>query len=169
MYLYVFLSTRSLMSASRMMLGAHRGRSLGVAAAALASVIVAVSSRWTPSTRLVTSSDRTRRNVLALDDEPAPAIDLPPSGRDVVTAADGRLAFDAAATEPRDVVVLDLSLPGMDRTEVIGDLRSLACLLSREQILRELWGPVYLRETHYLRAYAAQLRRQLVDDPDHPI
>jgi CheY-like chemotaxis protein len=169
MYLYVFLSTRSLMSASRVMLGAHRGRSLGVAAAALASVIVAVSSRWTPATRLVTSSDRGRRRVLALADEPAPATDLRPSGWDVATAADGRVAFDAATTKTRDVVVLDLSLPGMDRTEVIGDLRSVAPLISREQILCELWGPVYQRESHYLRAYAAQLRRQLVDDPDHPI
>ena len=31
-----------------------------------------------------------------------------------------------------------------------------------------MWGPGYERETHYLRVYAAQLRRKLEDDPAHP-
>ncbi len=38
----------------------------------------------------------------------------------------------------------------------------------REQILREVWGPAYLHEHHYLRVYAAQLRRKLEDDPSQP-
>jgi two-component system KDP operon response regulator KdpE len=46
--------------------------------------------------------------------------------------------------------------------------RNLGKLVSREQILREVWGPSYLHETHYLRVYAAQLRRKLEDDPAHP-
>ena len=40
--------------------------------------------------------------------------------------------------------------------------------MSREQILREVWGPAYLHESHYLRVYAAQLRRKLEADPAHP-
>ena len=46
--------------------------------------------------------------------------------------------------------------------------RNVGRLVPREQILREVWGPAYARETHYLRVYAAQLRRKLEDDPSHP-
>jgi two-component system KDP operon response regulator KdpE len=207
--------------------------------------------------------------VLVVDDEPALAralaINLRAAGWDVVTAADGRSALEAAATEHPDVIVLDLGLPDMDGTEVIsglrgwtkvpiivlsarqhgedkvealdlgaddyvtkpfamnelmarlraavrraaetepevslvevGDLaidlarkrvtrngddvrltptewsflellaRNLGRVLSREQILREVWGPGYERETHYLRVYAAQLRRKLEENPSHP-
>lgn len=41
-------------------------------------------------------------------------------------------------------------------------------LVSREELLREVWGPSYAKETHYLRVYLAQLRRKLEDDPSHP-
>lgn len=46
--------------------------------------------------------------------------------------------------------------------------RNLGRLVPREQILKEVWGPAYAKETHYLRVYAAQLRRKLEDDPSHP-
>jgi len=46
--------------------------------------------------------------------------------------------------------------------------RNLGRLVPREQILREVWGPGYVGENHYLRVYAAQLRRKLEDDPAHP-
>ncbi|GGU07745.1 response regulator [Nocardioides albus] len=46
--------------------------------------------------------------------------------------------------------------------------RNLGRLVPREQILTEVWGPAYAKETHYLRVYAAQLRRKLEDDPSRP-
>lgn len=46
--------------------------------------------------------------------------------------------------------------------------RNVGRLVPREQILKEVWGPVYAKETHYLRVYAAQLRRKIEDDPSHP-
>lgn len=46
--------------------------------------------------------------------------------------------------------------------------RNLGKLVSRTQILREVWGPTYEHEMHYLRVYAAQLRRKLEADPAHP-
>ena len=208
--------------------------------------------------------------VLVVDDEPALAralaINLRSHGWEVVTAADGRSALDAAATEHPDVVLLDLGLPDLDGTEVLaglrgwtkvpivvlsarqhgedkiealdlgaddyvtkpfamnelmarlraavrrgqeatpettevvaGDLvidlarkrvarsgtdvrltptewaflellaRNVGRLVSREQILREVWGPAYEHESHYLRVYAAQLRRKLEVDPAHPV
>lgn len=209
--------------------------------------------------------------VLVVDDEPALAralaINLRAHGWEVVTAADGRSALDAAAREHPDVVLLDLGLPDLDGTEVIAGLRgwspvpivvlsarqhgedkvealdlgaddyvtkpfamnellarlrsavrrgaasapgaaesevivgplaidlarkkvaragvdvpltptewaflellarNVGRLVTREQVLREVWGPGYEHETHYLRVYAAQLRRKLEDDPAHP-
>ncbi|WP_067988487.1 response regulator [Nocardia caishijiensis] len=41
-------------------------------------------------------------------------------------------------------------------------------LVGRKELLREVWGPAYATETHYLRVYLAQLRRKLEDDPAHP-
>ena len=46
--------------------------------------------------------------------------------------------------------------------------RNLGRLVTREQLLRDVWGPAYLHESHYLRVYAAQLRRKLEADPAHP-
>ncbi|BBY56740.1 response regulator [Mycobacterium koreense] len=47
-------------------------------------------------------------------------------------------------------------------------VRNRGKLVSREQLLQEVWGPSYATETHYLRVYLAQLRRKLEDDPSHP-
>ncbi|WP_106400902.1 response regulator [Actinocorallia populi] len=41
-------------------------------------------------------------------------------------------------------------------------------LVSQQQLLHEVWGPSYERETHYLRVYLAQLRRKLEPDPSRP-
>ena len=42
-------------------------------------------------------------------------------------------------------------------------------LVSQQQILTEVWGPAYAKETHYLRVYMAQLRRKLENDPAAPV
>jgi two-component system, OmpR family, KDP operon response regulator KdpE len=41
-------------------------------------------------------------------------------------------------------------------------------LVSRRDLLQEVWGPAYETETNYLRVYMAQLRRKLEADPSHP-
>jgi two-component system KDP operon response regulator KdpE len=41
-------------------------------------------------------------------------------------------------------------------------------VLTHRQILREVWGPEYVDETHYLRVYMAQLRQKLEADPARP-
>ena len=41
-------------------------------------------------------------------------------------------------------------------------------LVTQHQLLTEVWGPAYLKETNYLRLYLAQLRRKLEPDPGHP-
>lgn len=41
-------------------------------------------------------------------------------------------------------------------------------LVTQTQLLREVWGPAYTGETHYLRVYLAALRRKLEPDPARP-
>jgi two-component system KDP operon response regulator KdpE len=47
-------------------------------------------------------------------------------------------------------------------------VRNRGKLVGREELLKEVWGPAYATETHYLRVYLAQLRRKLEDDPSRP-
>jgi two-component system, OmpR family, KDP operon response regulator KdpE len=41
-------------------------------------------------------------------------------------------------------------------------------LMTHPAILREVWGPAYSAESHYLHVYISQLRRKLEDDPARP-
>jgi two-component system KDP operon response regulator KdpE len=41
-------------------------------------------------------------------------------------------------------------------------------LLTHPTILREVWGPAYGDESHYLHVYVSQLRRKLEPDPTRP-
>lgn len=47
-------------------------------------------------------------------------------------------------------------------------LRNPGKLVTQQQLLREVWGPSYTTETHYLRLYLARLRRKLEADPSRP-
>jgi two-component system KDP operon response regulator KdpE len=41
-------------------------------------------------------------------------------------------------------------------------------LVTHRQLLREVWGPGYGEETHYLRVHVAHIRAKLEDDPSRP-
>lgn len=41
-------------------------------------------------------------------------------------------------------------------------------VLTHRQILREVWGPNYSEQTHYLRVYLAHLREKLETEPSRP-
>jgi two-component system, OmpR family, KDP operon response regulator KdpE len=41
-------------------------------------------------------------------------------------------------------------------------------LLTHRAILREVWGPAYGSESHYLHVYISQLRRKIEPDPSRP-
>ena len=41
-------------------------------------------------------------------------------------------------------------------------------LVTQRQLLKEVWGPRYERETNYLRGFLAQIRRKLEPEPAHP-
>jgi two-component system KDP operon response regulator KdpE len=66
--------------------------------------------------------------ILAVDDEPqilrALRASLAARGHEVTTAPNGETALDVMSTQPIDLVVLDLGLPGIDGVEVIRRLRT---------------------------------------------
>lgn len=46
--------------------------------------------------------------------------------------------------------------------------RNVGKVLTHSQLLREVWGPQYVDELHYLRVYSQQLRNKLEDNPSIP-
>jgi two-component system KDP operon response regulator KdpE len=66
--------------------------------------------------------------VVVVDDDPqilrAVRTSLRARGYDVATAPNGETALDHLSTEPAELVILDLGLPGIDGQEVIRRLRS---------------------------------------------
>lgn len=41
-------------------------------------------------------------------------------------------------------------------------------VVTQQQLLKEVWGPAYTTEAHYLRVYMSQLRHKLETDPTRP-
>jgi two-component system, OmpR family, KDP operon response regulator KdpE len=66
----------------------------------------------------------------------------------------------------RDGVEIHLTPTEWGMLEVLA--RNKGRLVGQKQLLKEVWGPQYANETHYLRVYLAQLRRKLEVDPSHP-
>jgi two-component system KDP operon response regulator KdpE len=72
----------------------------------------------------------------------------------------------AAKRVQRDGVDVRLTPTEWHLLEVLA--KSIGRLVPQRQLLKEVWGPAYDKETHYLRVYLAQLRRKLEPDPSHP-
>ena len=47
-------------------------------------------------------------------------------------------------------------------------IANLGRVLTHRQILREVWGPSYVDQGHYVRIHMAHLRQKLEDDPTQP-
>jgi two-component system KDP operon response regulator KdpE len=47
-------------------------------------------------------------------------------------------------------------------------VRSRGRVLTHQNLLREVWGPRFINETHYLRVLVSGLRQKLGDDPADP-
>ena len=41
-------------------------------------------------------------------------------------------------------------------------------MLTHKQILTQVWGEAFSRDTHYVRIYIGQLRRKIEKDPARP-
>ncbi len=90
----------------------------------------------------------------------APGEDLP-----VVTTADFTVDL-AAKRVTRDDADIRLTPTEWHLLELL--VRNSGRLVTQRQLLHEVWGPAYQRETNYLRVYLAQLRRKLEPDPSRP-
>jgi two-component system, OmpR family, KDP operon response regulator KdpE len=47
--------------------------------------------------------------------------------------------------------------------------RNAGKVLTHSHLLRQVWGPGYAQQSHYLRVYMAQLRRKLEKNPSRPV
>ncbi|HEV7775618.1 MAG TPA: response regulator transcription factor [Luteibacter sp.] len=80
---------------------------------------------------------------------------------------DGRLHIDLARRE----VSVDGKPVALTRKEY-GVLAALVAhvgrVVTQQQLLRDLWGPTHVEDTHYLRIVVGKLRQKLGDDPVSP-
>ena len=81
--------------------------------------------------------------------------------------ASGDLRVDLAA---RSVTVAgrEVHLTPIEFKVLAFLIRHAGKVVTHRQILREVWGPEYGDEAHYLRVYMAQLRRKLEPEPARP-
>lgn len=91
-----------------------------------------------------------------------------PSTEEVPVVETESFTIDLAAKQARrsDGTSIRLTPTEWHVLEVL--VRNPDKLVSQQQLLKEVWGPSYERETNYLRVYLAQLRRKLEPDPSHP-
>ncbi|CAM3250738.1 response regulator [Stackebrandtia soli] len=88
-------------------------------------------------------------------------------GEDLPRVTIGPSVVDLAArTVTRDGEPVRLTPTEWQVLEIL--LRNPGRLISQRQLLHDVWGPTYDRETNYLRQYLAQLRRKLESDPARP-
>jgi two-component system KDP operon response regulator KdpE len=91
---------------------------------------------------------------------------LPSAGDPVIETADFRLDLAAKLVRLASGDAVRLTPTEWQLLETLA--RNRGRLVSRYQLLQQVWGPEYQTETHYLRVYIAQLRRKLEPDPSRP-
>jgi two-component system KDP operon response regulator KdpE len=89
-----------------------------------------------------------------------------PVAEDPVVTTDAFTVDLAARRVTRDGADVRLTPTEWHLLEVL--VRHPGKLVSQRQLLQEVWGPRYERETNYLRVYLAQLRAKLEPDPSRP-
>ena len=79
----------------------------------------------------------------------------------------GNLKFDAV----NRVVCIDnqeVQLTPIQYRLLMVLVKNAGKVLTQQQILKEVWGPSYKENAHYLRIYMSQLRQKLEADPAQP-
>ncbi|TBR36617.1 MULTISPECIES: response regulator [Dyella] len=80
---------------------------------------------------------------------------------------DGRLVIDLALRE----ATLDsapLSLTRKEYAVLAMLVQHAGRVVTQQQLLRDIWGPTHVHDTHYLRIVLGKLRQKLGDDPTEP-
>jgi two-component system KDP operon response regulator KdpE len=88
-----------------------------------------------------------------------------PEGSPVVTTPDFVIDFAAKQLRRGDELVR-LTPTQWHIVEVL--VRNAGRLVTYEQLLREVWGPTYGKETNYLRVFMTQIRQKIEPEPSKP-
>ncbi|HEV2778444.1 MAG TPA: response regulator [Actinophytocola sp.] len=94
------------------------------------------------------------------------ATELAPADGDAVVETEHFTVDLAAKKVHRDGAEVHLTPTQWGILETL--VRNRGKLVPQKQLLREVWGPGYDTQTHYLRVYLGQLRRKLEPDPSRP-
>jgi two-component system KDP operon response regulator KdpE len=90
-----------------------------------------------------------------------------PAQREAPTVETADFVVDLAARKVvRDGHEIRLTPTEWNILELL--VRNQGKLVSQQQLLTQVWGQAYAKETQYLRVYLAQLRRKLEQDPARP-
>ena len=90
---------------------------------------------------------------------------VPPDGRAVLVTPDFTIDFVAKQAR-RGEELVRLTPTQWHIVEVL--VRNAGKLVTYEQILHEVWGPTYGKETNYLRVFMTQIRQKLEPQPSRP-
>jgi len=91
----------------------------------------------------------------------------PPDAAPVLPIAVGELVIDLVSRQVlRDGAAVALTRKEWALLALL--LRFRGQVLTQTQLLRELWGPTHVEDTHYLRILVAKLRAKLGDDGANP-
>ena len=88
-----------------------------------------------------------------------------PEGKAVIVTPDFAIDFAAKQARRGDEIVR-LTPTQWHIVEVL--VRNAGRLVTYEQLLHEVWGPTYGRETNYLRVFMTQIRHKLEPEPSRP-
>lgn len=87
-------------------------------------------------------------------------------GTEPTITVDGLVVDLAARTVSRDGTPVHLTPIEFDLLRVLA--RHRGRLVTHRQLLREVWGPGYEEETHYLRVHVAHIRSKIEPEPSRP-
>ena len=90
---------------------------------------------------------------------------MPGSGARTVTFGDVSVDMARRIVERREK---QLHLTPIEYRLLTYLITNAGSVLTHRQLLKSVWGPNHLNDSHYVRVYMAHLRRKMEDDPSQP-
>jgi two-component system, OmpR family, KDP operon response regulator KdpE len=140
---------------------------------------------WNPVPILVLSARHTSEDKVEALDAGADDYITKPFGPDELLARLRALLRRTTEQMPESIITTDTFTVDLAKHRVIRDgndvrltptewsilellVRNPEKLITQQQLLTEVWGPAYAKDSNYLRVYMAQLRRKLELDTGNP-